>query len=61
MQGLGSIGNGLGYGYYLHPHLLVDASSKEVLGLGSISHHILSLGLGGGKDTIPSESPELYP
>lgn len=38
--GLGSIGNGLGYGYYLHPHLLVDANSKEVLGLGSISHHI---------------------
>lgn len=38
--GLGSIGNGLGYGYYLHPHLLLDATDGRMLGLGSLSHWV---------------------
>lgn len=34
--GFGSIGNGLGYGYYIHPHLLFNADSGALLGLGSL-------------------------
>ena len=34
--GFGSIGNGLGYGYYIHPHLLFNSDSGALLGLGSL-------------------------
>lgn len=33
---LGSIGTGQGYGYYIHPHLLLNADSGSLLGLGSL-------------------------
>jgi hypothetical protein len=36
VPGFGSIGNGLGYGYYIHPHLLFNAESGSLLGLGSL-------------------------
>lgn len=38
--GYGSIGNGLGYGFMIHPHLLLDAENGHLHGLGSLYHHI---------------------
>ena len=38
--GYGSIGNGLGYGFLIHPHLLLDAETGHLHGLGSLWHHI---------------------
>ena len=36
--GLGSIGNGLGYGFEIPPHLCLDADTGFFYGLGSLSH-----------------------